>query len=369
MSKIHPAVVAAVQRDFKALGKNSVAGDVDKFLSAFVGAMPAYLALDVRSLAAVRSNPFFAKALTPYVAWKVASLVSWIFVNRPVGDPLRAGIPKVVTQLRKVLADKRNLWELESRYYDEDKPARRAKRHAELTALVKGKSVKAPAKMGTWTEGRDDGTLWVGSAALDADSEDATVLGAFYTAKLDAKTAARIRLFAHAASDWERSTVIPTAEHIRSAGFAALGVRVAKTGVPAGGWECNPLASARELVEKVARATGVSIDAAALLLQTLGLPEPTRANVSLWNAWTSAQYDTAAAELVTHKLVVQATVAGAGRKIFGAGTIVKQTKLNMAIESSKVTGNLVTHGRYVKHLIPEPCHTLFARAWAQRSHG
>lgn len=364
MAKVPPDLVAAAQKDFKSLGKNSVVGDVDKYLAAFTGSAPPYLAVDTRPLAA-RSNPFFAKALTPYVAWKVASLVSWLFVKLPVGDPLRAGIPKIVTGLRKILDDKRNLWELESRYFEDDKPAQRAKRHADLTALVGGKPVEAP-KEGAWTQGRDDGTLWLGPAALASTSRDATVHGAFYTAKLDGSTVDRIRAFAHAASAWEKSEVIPTAEHIRSDGFAALGARVAKTDVPAGSWEANPLVSAKALVAKVAAGSDVSQDAAALLLQTLALPEPTKANVLLWNQWGSPQYDSAAAELVKRKLVVQASVPGAGRKIFGLGTIVKKTKLNLPIEASKTSGNLVTHGRYVKHLVTEPCHSLFERAWAQR---
>jgi hypothetical protein len=271
--------------------------------------------------------------------------------------------------LREILADERNLWPVNTHDFDEEK--RPAKRHAALAALVEGQSVKAPVKKGTWTEGRDDGTLWLGPAALQAETRDATVVAAFYTSRLDPKTVARIRQFARAADDRgegeDQSEAIGIAEHIRSDGFAELGSRVAKTNLTPGSWESNPLASASSLVETVADQTGLAVNAAALLLQVLALPEPTKAKVSLWNGWTSAQYDTAAAELRKSGLVVQATVPGAGRKIFGTGKIVKQTRLNMAIEWSKITGKFVTHGSHVKHLITEPCHSLFARAWEQNN--
>jgi hypothetical protein len=95
-------------------------------------------------------------------------------------------------------------------------------------------------------------------------------------------------------------------------------------------------------------------------LQTIALPEPTKANVQLWNGWTAAQYDAASAELVKKKLVVEAKVDGAGRKIFSRGPVVKKTKLNLPIEGAKHA--FTTHGRFVKHLITEPCHTLFESA-------
>ncbi|MBL8912054.1 MAG: hypothetical protein JNM17_15270, partial [Archangium sp.] len=64
-TSIPPSITAAVRKDFAALGKNSVVGDVDRFLGAFVRAVP-YLALDERPLHA-RSNPFARMALTPEV--------------------------------------------------------------------------------------------------------------------------------------------------------------------------------------------------------------------------------------------------------------------------------------------------------------
>lgn len=356
--KVPSDLVSAVQKDFAALGKNSVVGDVDKYLAAFVGAAP-YMKVDGRALDK-RSNPFEKSVLTPYVAWKVASLVSWLFVNRPVGDPVRAGIPKVVTALRGVLGDKRNTWVLESKYWDEEKAPKRRKRHAAMTTFVGGKPIKPTKKKGTWLEGRDDGMLILAPSAPDANGEDASVFGAFYTAKLDDRSIARVEKYETALSDWPEAEVIGIARHILSDGFAAMGARVAKTPVAVGAYEADPAASALPLVTKVASARSISSDAAVLYLQTIALPEPTKANVLVWNGWDSDRYETAAAEIVKAKLVAQAKVDGAGRKLFAPGAVVKKTKLNLPIEKSKLA--FTTHGRFVKHLITEPCHTLFARA-------
>ena len=358
MGTIAPAIVLAVQKDFAALGKNSVVGDVDKVLAAFTKAAP-YLEVDARPLGS-RHDPFHKGALTPEVAWKVASLVSWLFVNRPVGCPVRAGIPKVATALRKILADRKNTWVLEQKYWDEEKPAKRRTRHAAMAALVGGKPVKPTKAKGEWLDGRDDGTLILAPCAPDANSDDASVFGAFYTAKLDAKTSPRIDAFMRAISEWKDFDVLPTAQHICSAGFAALGDRVAKTPVPKNSYEANPAVSASQLVARLARDRSISANAATLYLQTIALPEPTKANVQLWNGWLPEAYDAAAAELVKSKLLVTAKADGAGRKVFARGTILKKTKLNLPIEESKLA--FTTHGRFIKHLITEPCHTLFERA-------
>lgn len=361
MAKVPKELADAVARDYAALGKNSVAGDVEKFLPAFVGEAK-YITVDPRPLDK-RDDPFVASTLTPYVAQKLASLVPWLFLHRPVGCPVRAGIPKVVAALLGVLADKRNTWVLEAKYWDEEKAPKRRKRHAAMTALVGGKVVKPAKTKGEWLDGRDDGTLVLAPCAPDADGEDASVYGAFYTAKLDAKTAPRIEAFAQAISDWPELEIMQTALAIKSAGFAALAARAAKTPVAKDAYEANPAASAPEQVAKIAKAMQITADAAALLLQTLALPAPTTANVLAWNGWDKARYEAAAAELVKGKHVVTAKVDGAGRKIFAPGAIVKKTKLNAPLEESKLA--FVAHGRFVKHVITEPCHVLFARVAAQ----
>lgn len=335
-------------------------GDVDQFLSAFVGRATRYLALDTRPLDA-RANPFKRVALTPEIAWKLASLVSWLFVRQPVGCPVRAGLPAVVDRLREVVGDKRNVWILESKYWDEEKPTKRRQRHEAMAALVGGKPIEPPAKKGEWLDGRDDGVLILAPCAPEATSDAASVYGAFYTAKLDARTEPRIDAYMRAISGWDNFEVLATARHIRSDGFGALGERVATTPLADSQYEANPAVSAPQLTRRVAGEQRLSVEAAVLLLQTLALPEPTKANVQRWNGWTAEQYEAAARELVKAKVVVSATVAGAGRKIFAPGDVVKQTKLNLPLERSKLAW--MRHGRFIKHVIGEPCHTLFARAY------
>ncbi len=363
MARVPADLVAAVQKDFAALGRNSVVGDVHKFLSAFVGAAP-YIKVDTRPLAE-RDDAFKNAALSPHLARKLASLVSWLFVNRPVGCPVRAGIPKVVSALRDVLQRANNTWILEQRYWGSDKPSKRRQRHAAMAELVGGRPVKPTKRKGAWLDGRDDGVLILAPCAPDANSDDAQVFGAFYTAKLDATSDPRIDDYAHAISEWTHFDVLPTARSILSDGFAGLGTRVAKTKVATGAFEANPTASAPDLVAHVANELAVSAAAAALYLQTIALPDPTKANVLEWNGWLAKQYDAAASELVTAKLVVTSNLAGAGRTIFAPGGVVKKTKLNRPIEKSKLA--FTPHGRFIKHLTAEPCHTLFERAYERRA--
>jgi hypothetical protein len=361
MAQAPKELVLAVGKAFAALGKNSVVGDVDKYVAAFVGAAP-YIQVDTRPLDQ-RSNPFVSKVLTPYLAWKVASLVPWLFVRLPVGDRVRAGIPKVVDALRRVLLDKRNVWVLDGKYFDEESPSKRRARHVAMASFVGGAPITPSKKKGTWLDGRDDGTLILAPCAPEATTEDATVYGAIYTAKLDDRSRLRMKEYALGLSGWDEAAldVIPTAERLLSNGFAALGARVAKTPVAVGSYEANPAASAPELIAKVVAAHRVSSDAAALYLQTIALPEPTTADVLRWNGWDAKRHAAAATELVRAKLVVQRKVDGAGRNHFAPGDIVKKTKLNRPLERSKLA--FVQHGRSIKHLIAEPCHMLFERAY------
>ena len=84
----------------------------------------------------------------------------------------------------------------------------------------------------------------------------------------------------------------------------------------AGGDSHNPLISAPDLVETVAGATGLSVDAAALYLQILALPDPTDRNVARWMGWKPARLKAARAELAASDHVVEAKRPRAGRSLF-----------------------------------------------------
>lgn len=89
--------------------------------------------------------------------------------------------------------------------------------------------------------------------------------------------------------------------------------------LPAGAYATDPRASVPDLVAEAARSRKLSTDAAALWLQTLALPNPTKKEVCTWNGWTPKVYDRAAAELVAAKLVLEAKRPRAGRAHFLPG--------------------------------------------------
>jgi hypothetical protein len=293
-----------------------------------------------------------------------------LFVNRPVGCAVRAGIPRVVDAMRAILNDPNTTWVLERRYYDEDKPPVRLKMHAAAVAFVGGKPVpRRPGSLGEdadYVDGRDDGTLILEPLGVKHHSADATVYGAFYTAKLTPETQERIRKLALTTSSFKESATVLAASRIRSDGFAALGARVAKTDVSDGAFEADPQRSAAKLVGTVVSARKISSSAAALYLQTLALAEPTKTNILRWNGWTAKDYDAAAKELVGKKLLVEASLPKAGRKHFLPGVVSKATTgrkaiLNLPFEEWKRP--FYPAESHFKHVIGEPCHTLFARAW------
>jgi len=50
----------------------------------------------------------------------LAVLASWLFHQRPVGCPIRAGIPAVVAKMRAVADDPQTIWKLAELFYDSD---------------------------------------------------------------------------------------------------------------------------------------------------------------------------------------------------------------------------------------------------------
>src|SRR5262249_61026181 len=130
-----------------------------------------------------------------------------------------------------------------------------------------------------------------------------------------------------------------------TAGFAALGERVADTEVEDGKFEADPRQSAPKLVAKVAKATDLSTDAAALYLQLLALAEPTERNVQAWNGWTAKQYKPIAAELAKKKLVIEGKRERAGRGIFLKGGYSKGDRSDLPMEDWKLPfyGELERH--------------------------
>ncbi|MFI6448601.1 hypothetical protein [Kitasatospora sp. NPDC050543] len=146
--------------------------------------------------------------------------------------------------------------------------------------------------------------------------------------------------------------------------------RAADTPVPAGGYEANPLLSARELVDEVARELAIEPDAAALLLQLLALLRPTDRNVRRWNGWTPARHRAAQEQLVAAGLVESDKRPRAGRSVFARGPWVVLRAPELPVEEAKLTSHLAVcgyrkeaEGPFIRLLPPRPLHELFAEAW------
>ncbi|WP_285601134.1 hypothetical protein [Kineosporia sp. NBRC 101731] len=82
------------------------------------------------------------------------------------------------------------------------------------------------------------------------------------------------------------------------------------------GWLQDPLVSVPELVDRVSDRLGLDENAARLYLQLLALPDPTDKNVRLWNGWTPRVLKAATAALLGAGLVVEGQRARAGRGVF-----------------------------------------------------
>jgi len=157
---------------------------------------------------------------------------------------------------------------------------------------------------------------------------------------------------------------------IRSDEFQELSKRTSQTPVPAGSYETNPLLSTPEIVKQLAKKLKLSDDAAAYYLQLLTLPDPTDKNITLWNGWTTAKIKSLGGELVDTQLVLEASRARAGRKLFLPGGWEDLKAPHLPIETWKMPlfqmkrdGNQRATPPLARIVPLEPVHTLFAKAW------
>ncbi|MEV0645087.1 hypothetical protein AB0I28_07465 [Phytomonospora sp. NPDC050363] len=153
----------------------------------------------------------------------------------------------------------------------------------------------------------------------------------------------------------------------RSEGLAAIVDRIENGGLPQGAWEADPARSAPGLVAEVAAELGLAPDPAALYLQLLALAEPTDRNVKRWNDWTPARHKKAQTALVDAGLVVEATRARAGRKVFIAGRWEAFKAPMLPVETAKL--DLYGSRPYGMLMPLRPIPELFAEAWRRRAEG
>jgi hypothetical protein len=189
-----------------------------------------------------------------------------------------------------------------------------------------------------------------------------------HPATLDARALAVVDKLAAQVQQWGVSNYQALA-YLRSNDLVAIVARLAKTPVPEGGWEQNPVASAPKLVDKVAAQRELSRDAAALYLQYLVLLWPTAKNLLEWNGWRPKQLEAAIAELVDHELVLEAKRERAGRAYFLPGGWDALKSPHPPMESWKLAfyGTRGPDGSpkpaFQRFQALAPFHQLFERAW------
>ncbi|HEU0034407.1 MAG TPA: hypothetical protein VFQ53_27480 [Kofleriaceae bacterium] len=356
-AKIPQDLIAAAKKDL------DLSDELGWLLPAFAGGLDdaTWLRPDLRPLHQL-GGWSKEKKLDNEVLIQAATMIAWLFVARPVGCPIRAGIPGVVEKLREALGHPDLVWPLEDMWVDDDDKKEVARQQG-IVLAVGGKPVEMP-KDGDeeCIAARDDGTCVV------AAYKSQTYVG-FRPAKLDAKSRKRVEQLAKLVFDEDIGgdplAKLKGLELVRSDAFGAFADRVRETPVMDGSYEANPLVSAPKLVAKVAKNHGLSDDAAALYLQTLALAEPTQARVQLWNGWKPKQYAVAAAELAKKKLVVEGKRERAGRSIFVKGGYSKGEGKNLPMEEWKQP----FYDVLPRHLPAEPCHLLFARAYKRVEDG
>ncbi len=337
----------------------SLGNDLAEILPLFAGELDQkWLRIDDRPFPMIGSWVRDEAYLTPSRTKEIATVAAWLYFARPIGCPIRAGVPAVVAKVREMLSDPKAIWKLEELYVDDDS-AKDKTRAAAISSLVAGKKIDMD-KFGDdpVIEARDDGAVIIASYKNH-------VLAGFRPGKLDGPGGKTAEKLAQAMFDEENNPGgdplddIKVAQLVLSDDFAALGERIEDTEVPDGGFEANPAASAPKLVAKVAKAEGISQEAATLYLQLLALAEPTQKNVTAWNGWTSKQYAAASAELVKKKLVVEGKRERAGRSIFIKGGYTKGNRENLPTEEWK----LPFYAGLDRNVPHEPTHQLFERAY------
>jgi len=257
----------------------------------------------------------------------IGQLVPYLATSLPVGDEYRAAVPALYDRTRANLEASDFLLPLGDRYEGDEKKA------AATIDRVGGKKVTFNVTIDETIEGRDNGTV------LAAPSGDDSVVLALRTASLRAHRAA-VLPYLGASGTKEDDTIYgveaaKAAYYILSKECEELVESVRSCKAAEGSYELDPRVSAKKVVKDMAAAIALDEDAAALYLQMLALPNPSKKNILLWNAWRTAQYDAAAQALLKKKLVIEGKRERAGRDIFLPGSWEKKSR-GLSMETYKV---------------------------------
>jgi hypothetical protein len=294
----------------------------------------------------------------------ILQLVGLVHAETASGHPVRGDMPALIKQTTKLLGHAGTLLDLRTVHLYElgrkkpQKPSEWLNQHVGKTEV----------NTSDGTTRCEDGLI--AAAALDNQHQ---VSVAFRPAKFKDKTDLA-RLLGILAIDVGpeysvNNRFVPIVAAIKGPGFQKLAKAILAKDVPDGQWPQNPKHTAPEVVKAIGKKNKLSGDAAVLYAQLLALPDPTTANVCVWNGWTAAHTKKTAAELVGRKLVLQAVRARAGRSTFLPGEWMELKAPWLPIEGWKLA-HLVEYDLDPGERCPaggpmvlRPFADLFAAAW------
>lgn len=283
----------------------------------------------------------------------------YLATTLPAGDPLRACLPVVLERVRDRLKNPELLLPLGTHGLEEEAKEARA-------ALLESIGSRPYPAGGDPKDGRDGGLVVARASRWSIGL-------AFRPALLPPEPSPLESL--QNPYGYGAISLVAAARAMGSDGFQRLVDRVRETPVPEGGFEANPLQSTPTLVAAVAKARGLSEDAAVLYLQTLALTGPTTRAVRTWNDWTPARHKAATTALVAAGLVLAAKRARAGREIFLPGGWEELKAPDLPIETWKLPLYGIPRTpaglqRPLGRILPlRPLHELFEEAWARVERG
>ncbi|MFD9567764.1 hypothetical protein [Streptomyces sp. NPDC059994] len=283
--------------------------------------------------------------------------IDWIYAELPAGDPVREGVPQVVSLLRERLAHPRLL-------LDADGNRLRGRTVAELWPVFSGAEAYGDAVEPLDHPTLDDGLVVVAEAGFDRRGERGAPGIYFRPGKYGAdERSQRLEVVV----DSEGSN-LARVRWLRGAACERVVERITSQALPPGRYETDPRLSAPDVVDEVAARTGLGTDAAALYLQLLALPAPTDRRVRRWNHWTPAHHKAAMTELVEASLVVVDRRPRAGRGVFLPGDWAAADKPFHPMETWKaeLLGARLIAGKVRSVPVAGPLPELFARAWQSR---
>ena len=160
-------------------------------------------------------------------------------------------------------------------------------------------------------------------------------------------------------------------QRINSPEYQGICDRIRSGDIQPGQFDANPLNSAANIVQQVAKHHKVDEDAAVLYLQLLALHDPTTANIKAWNGWTPARIKKAGRVLAAADLVLEAKRARAGRNLFLPGGWEALKAPHLPMESWKLPFYVQADERFPFSRIVPLCSypDLFAKAWQRTLDG